>query len=484
MRLKGALFFKAEGFNINDQQLAKDLTVRTSLILENYELLDAHRKLYNQSSRLQKELDIRSPSRINNLQKMIVDIIVKLGYDRARLYIISSDRKMIESVAQVGLRIRKHKKLFESKNITSELDITLQIPESREVDGSKIGSYTLYAEKPIIFVKKGSKSEKTIKQRDLTGAEYIVEINPGFEKELEKGNVNEWVDLPLIAENIKLGKISVDNKWSKRPFLRIDFEMLDLFSQHAAQGILNSLDIEKTVGFGLGARALAHSIKNKIAGSELFIKLIKENPSSNEVFKYIDFIHQAYNGITRSVNAMRKAADLEDTKPEVITIRDLVDAVWNELKLLEPKEIKCSIAPEIYSKQVKVDRDQIIEVFVNLMINSKEAGGNDVEVVLSTKIIDKFIHVCWEDNGPGIPEDFVDKLFLLGKTTKGELGGTGTGLFSARRMLLKNGGNIEFDKSKRMHNGNYAARFIVKVPLLLKNGEDHPYEGGSVNENL
>jgi len=482
-RMYGILCFtkpEIDDFSITDRQAADDIAARASLLLESHELLVAQRKLYHASSRLQTTL------RLDELQKEVVQSIVEIGYDRARLYLISSDGKRIESVAQVGLEDPDNIRRFVNRGIVGELnkelpDLKVGIP--KEIEDTDVTTYTLELGCPVIHVRKGSSSEKTIKQRDTEGIYIIATETPGYESELEREDVDEWLDFPLITARENLGKIAVDNKRSKRPFSRIDCEVLGLFGRYAAQAIMNALEIERTAGFGYGARSLAHNIKNRSASIGIVLDLIQRQPLPEKLARRIATLERANDAILRHVDAMRKAVDLEETELKTITVSELARAISNELKdILDKEEVsfEIDIPRAVLKEKAEVDMDQIIEVFLNLMRNSLEAAidGIKPEVVLSAWLESDHIHISWQDNGPGISEKNSENLFTMGFTTK--LGGTGTGLYTARRMLLKNRGDIRLDKSQKNAKGNYVACFVMKIPLQRDRAD--PRDADSLDE--
>lgn len=481
-RFYGAFFFykqRKNGFTLTNKQSARDLADRASLLLESHELLEARRKLHVVSSQLQKEFRL-----IKELQKSIVEGVHELGYDRARLYLISSDGKRLESVAQVGLTDKNRAKDFEEHKIWKEFHIDLpplKAEGPKEFVDTGLDFHALQFGKPVIYVRKDSKAHNTIGERYTAGVQiYIVKEDP-LKDNLEREGVDEWLDFPLIALNVKLGKITVDNRWSKIPFSRVDCEILGLFGQYAAQALLNALDIEKTVGFGYGARGLAHNIKNRVSGISLFLDLMEMYELPEEIIDYIKNIRMANDSITRHVNAMRKAVELEKTEFEVFTVKQLMDIIWKELEVtwIVSKGVvfKLDIPQNVLDVSVSVDKDQIVEVFLNLYRNSLEAMEGEGNITVSAWLESDYVYITWEDDGPGIPEEHADNLFTIGFTTKST--GTGTGLFSSKRMMLRNGGDIEFDRSLRNKNGNYRARFVVKIPLLRgENDGGLPNEGG------
>jgi signal transduction histidine kinase len=103
-----------------------------------------------------------------------------------------------------------------------------------------------------------------------------------------------------------------------------------------------------------------------------------------------------------------------------------------EVSILEP-------APHVAG-----DPDQLRRVLDNLLQNAWEAGGDGVRVKLAVHAADSGrVTVRFEDNGPGILDDELNKLFRPFHTTKE--GGTGLGLALVHRIVEAHGGEIRVD---------------------------------------
>ena len=110
------------------------------------------------------------------------------------------------------------------------------------------------------------------------------------------------------------------------------------------------------------------------------------------------------------------------------------------------------------------NRDQLIQVFLNLVKNAAEAIGDDAsdgEILLTTAFrpgvrlsvpgsktrVSLPLEFCVKDNGPGVPEDLMPHLFDPFVTTKPS--GTGLGLALVAKIVGDHGGIIECESQPR-----------------------------------
>lgn len=85
---------------------------------------------------------------------------------------------------------------------------------------------------------------------------------------------------------------------------------------------------------------------------------------------------------------------------------------------------------------------QLNQVFLNLLVNSRQAMENGGEIVISTSVENGCIRVNFADTGKGIPAENLDKIFEPGFTTKGIGVGTGLGLFIVKSIVQAHAGTI------------------------------------------
>ena len=92
---------------------------------------------------------------------------------------------------------------------------------------------------------------------------------------------------------------------------------------------------------------------------------------------------------------------------------------------------------------VKVDREMIEQVLINLLKNAKEAVSNckNPRIQISVMTSDRQSIIVIEDNGPGISGEEMQKIFIPFYTTKEE--GSGIGLSLSRRIMWLHNGNLK-----------------------------------------
>ncbi len=110
------------------------------------------------------------------------------------------------------------------------------------------------------------------------------------------------------------------------------------------------------------------------------------------------------------------------------------------------------------------DQRQIGRVLINLIKNAWEASdkGNQAKIRVSAHVADErgFVRVEVRDNGPGIPPEILEKIWVSFFTTKGDRGGTGLGLSACMEIIAQSGGKIWAESEV-----GEGATFIILLPI-------------------
>ena len=228
------------------------------------------------------------------------------------------------------------------------------------------------------------------------------------------------------------------------------------------------------------ARQVAHEIKNPLTPIKLEIqRLIRlkqnGNPSWEEKFDRVsDVVLEHIDILTETANEFSTFAKLYSEEP---VLMDLDKTLKDQLLIFDNRpniRIEYIGMPEAY---VKAPKPQLIRVFVNLITNAvqaveimqKEAVDRGEEQPLGRVVIclrkstrDGYYDAVFDDNGPGVSDENLNKLFTPNFTTKS--GGTGLGLAICRNIIEKCEGEIRYQKSFALGG----ASFIVTLPVHNK----------------
>ena len=227
------------------------------------------------------------------------------------------------------------------------------------------------------------------------------------------------------------------------------------------------------------ARQVAHEIKNPLTPIKLEIqRLIRLKQKGNKAWeerfdKVVAVVLEHIDILTETANEFSTFAKLYSEEP---VLMDLNKILQDQLLIFDNKEnvrISYMGLPEAY---IMAPKPQLIRVFVNLITNAiqavenqqKEAlekGGEPVQgrilICLRNSTKDGYYDVVFDDNGPGVPDENIDKLFTPNFTTKS--GGTGLGLAICRNIIEKCEGEIHYQRSFALGG----ASFIVTLPVFI-----------------
>lgn len=205
------------------------------------------------------------------------------------------------------------------------------------------------------------------------------------------------------------------------------------------EDVTNLVRAKKSEAWREVAQRIAHEIKNPLTPITLNAERIRRqlkrrNPGFEEVVnRAVESILQEVEVIKRLIDEFRKFARLPLPEKRLTDLNTLIKDT------LEPYENRIKVNYNFEDiPQIPVDRNLMREVFINLIDNSLEAGATEVTVSTTTR--EGKVFVVFKDNGPGVPEEIMEKLFAPYVSTKEE--GWGLGLSIVRKIVEDHGGRI------------------------------------------
>lgn len=200
------------------------------------------------------------------------------------------------------------------------------------------------------------------------------------------------------------------------------------------------------------ARQVAHEIKNPLTPMKLQIQRLirlkqKGDPAWQEKFDDVSKVLLDHIDIlTETSNEFSTFAKLYT---EEHTRLDLDRMLQEEIAMFDNREDVDFTYMGLHGAMVLGPKPQLTRVFVNLLGNAVQAvegrGGAKVYVSLRKSATDGYYDIVVEDNGSGVSEENIQKLFTPNFTTKN--GGSGLGLAISRSILERCGATISYSRS-------------------------------------
>jgi signal transduction histidine kinase len=165
-----------------------------------------------------------------------------------------------------------------------------------------------------------------------------------------------------------------------------------------------------------------------------------------------------------TVRTYASSGDDIEIKTEKVDLNEMLPALFPKLKLLPSVGSLASLTFKDAGARVMalVDVKKFEQVLLNLVRNAAEAapkGEGKVELTLRSEKGRAFITV--RDNGPGVPDEVIDRVWSGFYTTKGD-SGTGLGLLVSRKIIRAHAGDISF--SYRPDQGG--ATLTIDLPVF------------------
>jgi len=280
---------------------------------------------------------------------------------------------------------------------------------------------------------------KQLKQIDTNLFEIFEDIQPFDRKLVELSNERENRQLSLKATSLSL---------NEQQLLLV-----------AVQDIYEELDEKETDSWVKLIRVLTHEIMNSItpitsiSGSILSYfntndSLAKADEISEDQIantaKGLKIIKEQGEQLMTFVQSYRSFLNVPKPDRTLVPLNTLFEKI-KVMTQLDPKEqLAFHTVIEPSDLSLYIDENQMTHVLVNLCKNAVQAmaGQADAQLTLKAGILHngkQFIAV--KDNGPGIPEDLLDQIFIPFFTTKNK--GTGVGLSLSKQILHLHGANIK-----------------------------------------
>jgi signal transduction histidine kinase len=245
---------------------------------------------------------------------------------------------------------------------------------------------------------------------------------------------------------------------TSRQLANVNRELQDSFEQIKRADRLSAI--------GQLSSSLAHEIRNPLAAIDGAANLI-QSPQTPEDMRQssLVIIHKEIQRLNRLLTNLLDFA--RPRKPEFQAVEPgrLIESIANLAGHSAQQKgitLRRDVPPMVPS--FECDPEQMKQVLLNLTINAVQAMGGPGEILLSARQRDSSVAISVRDEGPGVDEKDLDKIFNPFFTTKDT--GTGLGLSVVHQIVTQHGGTVTTER-----NAGRGMTFTVAIPL-------HPRRSG------
>ena len=286
-----------------------------------------------------------------------------------------------------------------------------------------------------------------------------------------------------LKSNDEVGLLAASfNEMSRK--MAEDIERLRALNEHLVRA-------EKLAAAGALAAGVAHEVNNPLASISSLIQILQSRPlDPDREAETREMLRLISTQIERISQVLRDMLDFARQRPPARAPLDLARVVESSLRLAAFdkgfKRLKVTTDFGGRVPTVSADPDQLQQVFLNLMLNARDAmpEGGELRVALSFDEEAREVSVEFEDNGHGIPEDVLPHVFDPFFTTK--RAGAGLGLAVCYGIVTAHGGRVSVESGGGLPgttvrvalpaDAGTAAELAPRPPVVQTSSEDFKFE--------
>jgi len=243
------------------------------------------------------------------------------------------------------------------------------------------------------------------------------------------------------------------------------FSALQVSNKKLANAELALKHSEKLANMGQISAGIAHELNNPLGVITMYSNIVLDelddnDPKKQDLQLIVDQSIRCKNIVSKLLNFARKSK----IKVEEVNICEFIQKTLNSVVI--PTNINTDVKCQIKDKNVMIDTEQMTQALTNLEKNAVEAMPNGGMLSILVEEENGHVIIYIEDEGIGIPEENIEKLFTPFFTTK-EIGkGTGLGLPLVYGIIKMHSGKIAVNSNNDPAKGKTGTTFMIKLPRI------------------
>lgn len=387
-------------------------------------------------------------SHAEEIARSFLEIFRERGFAWARLYICNykthpAGENILESLWEYGLRDETKRLQFQTGRIH-------HVPERDALPWHAVK----IARQPAIYMRDDSLTIGVIEPVQTCDGFPCYRTGPTpDDDELERRDVQEWMEAPLLIGERTVGLLSLS--MPPEPLRSEQWELFNLFVQGAALALDHAIQTERVRKLAADAAKaeiaslIFHDLRTALTVCRGFVEAHQRAAREGNLTRDLSV---EWVGRLGTQLAQLEKVSTEYTRhvrgysPD-IQEGDLVALLREHAAnvCLTRSELRCDFDSEFDTLPVHTDLNALIRVVNELIYNALKAGATEMRVAVSGAPGGDLVHIRIEDNGPGVPETVRPRLFV--PDVRKSKGGTGLGLAIVRDTIEALKGRIELESS-------------------------------------
>lgn len=222
-------------------------------------------------------------------------------------------------------------------------------------------------------------------------------------------------------------------------------------------------EAEKQVLAGQIAAGIAHEIRNPLTTVRGYLQFLENDADEKTAQLFSSLLIPEIDRVNKIISDFLSIAKPSSKEFEIITVQHFLHDYL--LKFLESEAllyniiINVKIDPATKNLLIHCNREELLQVFINLFQNSLQAKGNhQLKININTNLINDCVQFIFIDNGKGINASDLAHIFEPFFSTKDI--GTGLGLSISQKIIVNHNGTINATSNES------GTVFIIELPIL------------------
>lgn len=286
------------------------------------------------------------------------------------------------------------------------------------------------------------------------------------------------ITLPLNSKDRLIGILNLGHREGKEMYSQEDVEVLSTLANQTAIAIENARLYEnlkqsqsiirradRLSSLGMLTAGLAHEIRNPLVAIRTFTQLLPERYQDQE-FREL-FQSLAMKEVDRICGLVNDLLSFARPSTPDVSAQDVNEIVGNIARILQSqakeKDVKIGLHMAAKLPKIFIDKEQIKQVCMNLILNAIQSIENGGSVEIGTHLYGengsaRFVQIEVRDMGIGIPEKDIENIFNPFFTTKKD--GSGLGLSISHQIIKEHGGYMVVESQV-----GKGTSFFIRLPV-------------------